>query len=133
MDGPFNTRNTSSTPSTIHHSHPSHFPLSPPISLIISPGASASHTEIKVAVTHTASEGWFRSISLQYIIPLWMMKECRLRMEMTLLRGKYSKGRCIRTPSQGIGLQDGKSNTRFELGLLCQPVHFRGDRYIMAI
>lgn len=77
------------------------------ISLINSLGASASRSEIKVAVTHTANGGQFRSISLQYIIPLWMTKECILGVEMTLLRGKFSRGRYIRPCSQGIGLQDG--------------------------
>lgn len=32
-------------------------------------------------------------------------------MEMTLLRGKYCKGRSIWTPSKGIGLPGGKSNS----------------------
>lgn len=38
------------------------------------------------------------------------MKACILGVEMTLLRGKCSRGRYIRPPSQGIGLWAGRSN-----------------------
>ena len=131
--GYFHTQNTHSANRSIMHSaHLLSFPvsLSFPISLIIFPGASASHIEIKVAVTHTASGGWFRSISLQYIIPLWMMKACILGEEMTLLRGKCSRGRYTRPPSEGIGLQGGRGNTWFGFRLSCKPIKHRAGSIV---